>query len=46
LRDAIAATANGCGETTFERKANFWLANDYYRRAAAAGADVSTGKIS
>jgi hypothetical protein len=43
--DAIAATANSCGETTFERKANYWLANDYYRKAAASGADVSTSKI-
>lgn len=42
--DAIAATANGCGETTFLRKANYWLANDYYKKAAAAGADVSTSK--
>jgi tetratricopeptide (TPR) repeat protein len=43
--DAIAATANGCGETTFERKANYWLANDYYRKAAALGADVSTSRF-
>ncbi|MBI3136115.1 MAG: hypothetical protein HYZ14_15675 [Bacteroidetes bacterium] len=43
--NAIAASANGCGETTFERKANYWLANDYYRKAAALGEDVSTGKF-
>lgn len=43
--DAIAATANGCGDTTFKRKANYWLANDYYRKAAAAGEDVSTGRF-
>jgi len=42
--NAIAATADGCGETTFQRKANYWLANDYYKKAAAAGADVSTSK--
>jgi len=42
--DAIAATADGCGESTFKRKANYWLANDYYRKAAAAGLDVSTSK--
>lgn len=43
--NCIAATANSCGETTFQRKANYWLANDYYRKAAALGADVSTGKF-
>lgn len=42
--DAIAAMANSCGDTTFERKANYWLANDYYRKAAALGEDVSTSK--
>lgn len=44
--NAIAASANGCGETTFQRKANYWLANDYYRKAAAAGAtNASTSKF-
>ena len=43
--DAIAVTVNGCGETTFERKANYWLANDYYRKAAALGVDVSTSRF-
>lgn len=43
--NAIAASANSCGETTFDRKANFWLANDYYRKAAALGEEVSTGKF-
>ena len=33
--DCIAATANGCGDSTFERKANYWLANDYYVKAGA-----------
>ncbi len=42
--DAIAKTANSCGDTSFERKANFWLANDYYRKAAAAGVEVSTSQ--
>lgn len=42
--DCIAATANGCGESTFERKANYWLANDYYRRAAQLGENVSGSK--
>jgi hypothetical protein len=36
---SIAATANGCGDTTFDRKANYWLANDYINRAIAAGAE-------
>ncbi len=34
---SVAALANGCGESTFQRKANFWLANDYIRRAIDAG---------
>lgn len=43
--NAIAATANSCGGTTFERKANFWLANDYIKRAIANGKEgVSSGK--
>lgn len=33
----ISATANGCGESTFDRKANFWLANAYVNKAIAAG---------
>jgi hypothetical protein len=36
--NSIAATANSCGESTFARKANFWLANDYINKAIAAGA--------
>ena len=42
--DAIARTANSCGDTSFERKANYWLANDYYKKASAAGAKVSTSQ--
>lgn len=42
--DCIAQLANSCGDTTFDRKANYWLANDYYRRAAALGEDVSSSK--
>lgn len=42
--DAIAQMANSCGDTTFERKANYWLANDYYRKAAALGVEVSSTK--
>jgi hypothetical protein len=43
--NAIAALANKCGESTFERKANFWLANDYYRKAADLGAQVSRSQF-
>lgn len=44
--NAIAATANGCGASTYERKANYWLANDYVRKAIAAGKkDVSSDKF-
>jgi hypothetical protein len=43
--NSIAATANSCGSSTFERKANFWLANDYINRAIANGKEgVSSGK--
>lgn len=43
--NAVATTANGCGESTFERKANNWLANDYYRKAAALGESVSSSQF-
>ena len=33
---AIAATANSCGDTSFDRAANYWLANDYMRKASAS----------
>jgi hypothetical protein len=36
--NCIAATANSCGDTSYERKANYWLANDYIKRAVSAGA--------
>ena len=43
--NSIAATANSCGTSTLERKANFWLANDYINRAIAAGKEgVSSSK--
>lgn len=44
--NSIAATANSCGESTFARKANYWLANDYVNRAIAAGkSGVSSGQF-
>lgn len=44
--NSIAATANSCGESTFSRKANYWLANDYIKKAIAAGAEgVSSSKF-
>jgi tetratricopeptide (TPR) repeat protein len=43
--NAVAATANSCGESTFSRKANYWLANDYYKKAASLGESVSSGKF-
>lgn len=39
---AIGSMANSCGETTFERKANYWLADDYMKRASAAGESYSS----
>lgn len=35
--NAIAKTANSCGDTSFERKANYWLANEYVKKAIALG---------
>ncbi|MFT5820349.1 MAG: hypothetical protein ACI8ZM_001588 [Crocinitomix sp.] len=44
--NSIAATANDCGESTFARKANYWLANDYIKKAISAGAGgVSSSKF-
>ncbi|MBD3636544.1 MAG: hypothetical protein HUJ25_04315 [Crocinitomicaceae bacterium] len=43
--NCIAALANSCGESTFDRNANYWLANDYYKRAASLGESVSTSKF-
>lgn len=43
--NSIAATANDCGESTFERKANYWLANDYYVKAADLGENVSRNQF-
>ena len=31
----IADSANDCGETTFEKRAVYWIAEKYARRAAA-----------
>lgn len=44
--DCEAAKAGSCGNSTFERKANYWLANDFYKQAAAAGEQVSTSQFS
>lgn len=40
--NAIAKTSNGCGDTSFERKSNYWLANDYIKKAIALGEKVSS----
>lgn len=40
--NSIAKTANSCGDTSFERKANYWLANDYIRKASSLGETVSS----
>ncbi len=39
---AIGATANSCGDTTFDRKANNWLADDYMKKASALGEEYSS----
>ncbi|NOQ75880.1 MAG: hypothetical protein GQ574_27995 [Crocinitomix sp.] len=43
--NSIVALANNCGESTFARKANFWLANDYYKKAADLGVNVSRSQF-
>jgi TolA-binding protein len=44
MGDCIALLADDCGNSTFERKANYWLANDYYQKAKALGEDVSASQ--
>lgn len=44
--DCIVASINSCGNSTFERKANYWLANDYYRKAKAHGENVNEASFS
>lgn len=39
--NSIARLASSCGESSFSRDANYWLANDYYLRAAEMGEKVS-----
>jgi hypothetical protein len=43
--NSVAATANKCGESTFARKSNYWLANDYYNKAADLGEEVSRNQF-
>lgn len=42
--DCIAWKAPTCGNSSFERQANYWLANDYYLRASQLQEGVSTSK--
>lgn len=39
--NSIARLASSCGDSSFSRDANYWLANDYYVRAAEMGERVS-----
>ncbi len=39
---SVGATANSCGETTFDRKSNYWLADDYMKKASALGETYSS----
>lgn len=43
--NCIAALSGSCGESTFARNANYWLANDYYQRAISLGESVSSSKF-
>ncbi|MCB9224577.1 MAG: tetratricopeptide repeat protein [Crocinitomicaceae bacterium] len=40
--DCVAQKASKCGDSSFERDANYWLANDYYLKAAQQGENVNT----
>lgn len=40
---SIGSTAKSCGDTTFDRKANYWLADDYMKKAAALGETYRSG---
>ena len=42
--DCIAWKAPTCGNSTFDRQANYWLANDYYRMASNLQEGVNTTK--
>ena len=44
--NCIAALSRNCGESTFERHANYWLANDYYNKAVTAGEEVDRNQFS
>ena len=44
--NAIASLANSCGDSSFERKSNYWLASDYYQRAIALGESVNLSSFS
>ena len=39
---AIASTTSSCGTSTFERESNYWLANDYVKKAVVKGANASS----
>lgn len=38
MANSVAALANGCGDTTFDRKANYWYAVQLAERAGASSA--------
>lgn len=44
MGDCVASTTKSCGDSTFERKSNYWLANDFYIKAISHGVDVSKTK--
>ncbi|MBD3639273.1 MAG: tetratricopeptide repeat protein [Crocinitomicaceae bacterium] len=41
----IAALAQKCGDSSFERNSNYWLANDYYQKAIALGENLNERKF-
>lgn len=42
IADMIAKSANNCGETTFEKRAVYWLAADYAARAGRVNPSLSS----
>ncbi|MEO9532475.1 MAG: tetratricopeptide repeat protein [Crocinitomicaceae bacterium] len=41
MGDCVVSKSKNCGESTFERKANYWLAYDLYQKALNSGEKVN-----
>jgi len=45
IADMIAKSANDCGETTFEKRGVYWIAEKYAKRAAAVDAGIKSNAL-